>query len=60
MILNNNLETEKTIAYLRDLADKLESDRVHLSEVTIESRNVCWQIEEETLTIQVLKVVDNG
>lgn len=60
MILNNNLETEKTIAYLRDLADKLESDRVHLNEVTIESRNVCWQIEEETLTIQVLKVADNG
>lgn len=58
--LDNKVETQKTINYLRDLADKLENNHVHLNEIFIESRNVCWSVEEETLTMQVLKAVDNG
>lgn len=60
MMLDNKAETQKTINYLRDLADKLENNQVHLNEIIIESRNVCWNVEEETLTMQVLKAVDNG
>lgn len=57
---DNKVETQKTINYLRDLADKLENNQIHLNEIVIESRNVCWNVEEETLTMQVLKAVDNG
>ena len=60
MNLDNKVETKKTINYLRDLADKLENNQIHLNEIVIESRNVCWNVEEETLTMQVLKAVDNG
>lgn len=60
MNLDNKVETQKTIDYLRDLADKLENNKIHLNEIVIESRNVCWNVEEETLTMQVLKAVDNG
>lgn len=60
MNLDNKVETQKTIDYLRDLADKLENNQIHLNEIVIESRNVCCNIEEETLTMQVLKAVDNG
>ncbi|AXY85441.1 hypothetical protein HYL88_004638 [Salmonella enterica subsp. enterica serovar Infantis] len=60
MNLDNKVETQKTIDYLRDLADKLENNQIHLNEIVIESRNVCWNVEEETLTMQVLKAVDNG
>ncbi|MGS9609557.1 hypothetical protein ACQWKN_22180 [Salmonella enterica subsp. enterica serovar Infantis] len=60
MTLDNKVETQKTINYLRDLADKLENNKVHLNEIVIESRNVCWNVEEETLTMQILKAVDNG
>ena len=60
MNLDNKVETQKTIDYLRDLADKLENNQIHLNEIVIESRNACWNVEEETLTMQVLKAVDNG
>lgn len=60
MNLDNKVEMQKTIDYLRDLADKLENNQIHLNEIVIESRNVCWNVEEETLTMQVLKAVDNG
>lgn len=60
MNLDNKVETQKTIDYLRDLANKLENNQIHLNEIVIESRNVCWNVEEETLTMQVLKAVDNG
>lgn len=60
MNLDNKIETQKTIDYLRDLADKLENNQIHLNEIVIESRNVCWNVEEETLTMQVLKAVNNG
>lgn len=60
MNLDNKVETQKTIDYLRDLDDKLENNQIHLNEIVIESRNVCWNVEEETLTMQVLKAVDNG
>lgn len=60
MNLDNKVETQKTIDYLRDLADKLENNKIHLNEIVIESRNVCWNVEEETLTMQVLKAVNNG
>ncbi|ARK07656.1 hypothetical protein [Citrobacter phage CF1 DK-2017] len=60
MNTDNKVETQKTINYLRDLADKLENNQIHLNEIVIESRNVCWNVEEETLTMQVLKAVDNG
>lgn len=57
---DNKVETQKTINYLRDLADKLENNKIHLNEIVIESRNVCWNVEEETLIMQVLKAVNNG
>ncbi|HAC8812715.1 TPA_asm: hypothetical protein G0I71_22075 [Salmonella enterica] len=60
MNLDNKVETQKTIDYLRDMADKLENNQIHLNEIVIESRNVCWNVEEETLTMQVLKAVNNG
>ena len=60
MNTDNKVETQKTINYLRDLADKLENNQSHLNEIVIESRNVCWNVEEETLTMQVLKAVNNG
>lgn len=60
MNLDNKVETQKAIDYLRDIADKLENNKIHLNEIVIESRNVCWNVEEETLTMQVLKAVDNG
>lgn len=60
MKLDNKIETEKTVNYLRTLADMLENNQVHLNDITIESRNVCWNVEEETLTMQVLKAVNNG
>lgn len=60
MNLDNKVETQKTIDYLRDLADKLENNQIHLNEIVIESRNVCWNVEEETLTLQTVKAVNNG
>lgn len=60
MNIDNKVETQKTIDYLRDLADKLENNQIHLNKIVIESRNVCWNVEEETLTMQVLKAVNNG
>lgn len=60
MMMDNRKETEETINYLRDLADKLENNQVHLNDIVIESRNVCWNVEEETLTMQILKAVNNG
>lgn len=60
MNIDNKVETQKTIDYLRDLSDKLENNQIHLNEIVIKSRNVCWNVEEETLTMQVLKAVNNG
>lgn len=60
MNLDNKAETQKTINYLRDLADKLERKEIHLHDVVIESRNIGWSHEEETLTLQFFKAVDNG
>ena len=60
MNTDNKVETQKTINYLRDLADKLENNQSHLNEIVIESRNVCWNVEEETLTLQTVKAVNNG
>lgn len=60
MNTDNKVETQKTINYLRDLADKLENNQIHLNEIVIESRNIFLNVEEETLTMQVLKAVNNG
>lgn len=60
MILDNRKETEKTVMYLRSLANRIERGEVMLNDVVIESRNICWNIEEETLTLQTIKAVNNG
>lgn len=60
MMLDNRKETEKTISYLRELADRLEKCEVGLNDITIEARNICWNVEEETLTLQTVKAVNNG
>jgi hypothetical protein len=60
MKLDNKIETEKTVNYLRTLADMLENNQVHLNDITIEARNICWNVEEETLTLQTVKAVNNG
>jgi hypothetical protein len=60
MKLDNKIETEKTVNYLRTLADMLENNKVHLNDITIEARNICWNVEEETLTLQTVKAVNNG
>ena len=60
MTLDNKIETQKTINYLRSLADGLESGEAALSECVIESRNICWTNIEETLTIQYFKVNKDG
>ena len=60
MKLDNKIETEKTVNYLRTLADMLENNQVHLNDITIKARNICWNVEEETLTLQTVKAVNNG
>ncbi|UTQ80606.1 hypothetical protein Motto_72 [Pseudomonas phage Motto] len=60
MILDNDIATTKTINYLRTLADMLENKQVYVNDISIESRNVCWNVEEETLTLQTMKAVNNG
>lgn len=60
MNLDNKIETEKTVNYLRTLADMLENNQVHLNDITIEARNICWNVEEETLTLQTVNAVNNG
>lgn len=60
MMIDNNIKVRKTIEYLRELADNLENNNVYLNQTTIESRNICYNVEEETLTIQILKAVNNG
>lgn len=60
MTLDNKFETQKTINYLRALADALENCEAALNDVCIESKNHGWTQIEETLTIQYFKVNDNG
>lgn len=60
MTLDNKLETQKTINYLRDLADALEKGEAALNDVCIESRNKGWSQIEETLTVQYFKVNKDG
>lgn len=60
MILDNDIVTQKTINYLRTLADMLENKQVYVNDISIEARNVCWNVEEETLTLQTMKAVNNG
>lgn len=60
MILDNDIVTQKTINYLRTLADMLENKQVYVNDISIESRNVCWNVEEETLTLQTMKAANNG
>lgn len=60
MNIDNRKETEKTVMYLRSLANRIERGEVMLNDVVIESRNICWNIEEETLTLQTIKAVNNG
>lgn len=60
MILDNDIATTKTINYLRTLADMLENKQIYVNDISIESRNVCWNVEEETLTLQTMKAVNNG
>ena len=60
MMLDNRKETEKTINYLRALADALESGEAALNDVSIESINHGWTQIEETLTVQYFKVNKDG
>lgn len=59
MMMDNSSETEKTIKYLRNLADKLENGECHLENMEILVRNLDWHIEREELNIQVIKAVNN-
>lgn len=60
MNTDNKVETQKTINYLRALADALESCEAALNDVSIESRNHGWTQIEETLTVQYFKVNKDG
>lgn len=60
MTLDNKVETQKTINYLRALADALESGEAALNDVSTESRNHGWTQIEETLTVQYFKVNKDG
>lgn len=60
MTFDNKRETELTIAYLRDLADMLEGGNYHLSDILIESRSICWNIEEEEFNVKFVRSVNNG
>lgn len=60
MTLDNKVETQKTIKYLRVLADALESGEAALNDISIESRSHGWTQIEETLTVQYFKVNKDG
>lgn len=60
MMLDNKAETEKTIMYLRTVANMLERGEVALENVTIASECINWNIEREEINIQLLKAVNNG
>lgn len=60
MTLDNKVETENTITYLRTVADMLENGTYALDELAIRCESLNWQIEREEINLQLLKVVSNG
>lgn len=60
MMLDNKAETEKTITYLRTIANMLESGEYYLSDLSIRCENINWNIEREEINIQLLKATNNG
>lgn len=60
MILDNKAETDKTITYLRTIANMLESGEYYLSDLSIRCENINWNIEREEINIQLLKATNNG
>lgn len=60
MMLDNKAETEKTITYLRTIANMLESGEYYLSDLSIRCENINWNIEREEINIQLLKASNNG
>lgn len=60
MTLDNKFETQKTINYLRTVADMLEKVEYYLENISLSAHNIDWRIEREEINIQLLKAVDNG
>lgn len=60
MMLDNKTETQKTINYLRTVADMLENGEYYLENISISAHNIDWSIEREEINLQLLKAVDNG
>lgn len=60
MMLDNKAETDKTITYLRTIANMLESGEYYLSDLSIRCENINWNIEREEINIQLLKATNNG
>uniref|UniRef100_A0A6M5CCT7 Uncharacterized protein n=1 Tax=Vibrio phage Vc1 TaxID=1480731 RepID=A0A6M5CCT7_9CAUD len=59
-MLDNKAETEKTITYMRTIANMLESGEYYLSDLSIRCENINWNIEREEINIQLLKATKNG
>lgn len=57
--LQNHSELQdKTAAYLRNLADEIESGKVSIDRVTIESSIEQFRIEKEEIIINTIKATD--
>lgn len=57
--LQNHSELQdKTVAYLRNLADEIESGKVSIDSVTIESSIEQFRIEKEEIIINTIKATD--
>ncbi|QGF21212.1 hypothetical protein KMB89_gp13 [Citrobacter phage HCF1] len=50
MMLDNKAETEKTITYMRTIANMLESGEYYLSDLSIRCENINWNIERKKST----------
>lgn len=58
-MLDNKQVKEKTVKYLRQLADQIESGHYGITEFNTEARNMAWDIEILNVNIELCRSINH-
>lgn len=58
-MLDNKQVKEKTVKYLRQLADQIESGNYGITEFNTEARNMAWDIEILNVNIELCRSINH-
>lgn len=59
MTIDNTAAKEKTVKYLRWLADQIESGAFALSDFTSEAKNMSWDIEHLHVNVEAYRIINH-